>query len=118
MTGKVAIQTTVPRKIAQPSPSTTTRESPGRSRALMPAKKSDMARSTTQSTYLPARSTFRFDDRGLGIALGRERVRLRLRGRLYWGITNGVSGAFGFFSGRVASHASTAGLNSGRKRWK
>ena len=37
---------------------------------------------------------------------------------LYWGIANGVSGRFGFFSGLVAIQASTAGLNSLRNRLK
>ena len=37
---------------------------------------------------------------------------------VYCGIANGVSGAFGFIRGLVAIHASTAGLNSARKRLK
>ena len=37
---------------------------------------------------------------------------------LYCGIANGVSGAFGFLSGLVATQALTAGLNSLRKRSK
>ena len=37
---------------------------------------------------------------------------------VYWGIAKGLSGAFGFFSGLVAIQATTAGLNSGRKRSK
>ena len=34
----------------------------------------------------------------------------------YWGMTNGVRGAFAFVSGFVASQAAKAGLNSARKR--
>ena len=37
---------------------------------------------------------------------------------VYSGIANGVSGASAFWSGRVATQASTAGLNSSRKRLK
>ena len=35
---------------------------------------------------------------------------------LYSGIANGDSGAFGLIRGRVATQASNAGRNSGRKR--
>ena len=56
------------------------------------------------------------------LAAGGKRVRplfaVAAAASRYCGIANGVSGAFAVLSGFVAIHASTAGLNSLRKRSK
>ena len=107
-----------PRKAAQPTPSTTSR-APVCSRVLIPAKKSAIAKRTTQSVYRSARSTLACDSRGRDVGLRLERIRLGQSPPTGTaGIANGVSGAFGFVSGFVAIQASTAGRNSGRKRRK
>ena len=58
------------------------------------------------------------DGRGRHLGFGVQLGSFLLAASLYCGMTNGVSGAFGFFSGFVATHALNAGLNSSRNLLK
>ena len=53
---------------------------------------------------------------GAAVAFDSRRSGSAVAASLYWGMANGDSGASGFFSGLVATHASNARVNSGRKR--
>ena len=84
----------------------------------MPAKKSDVAKSTTHSVYRSARSTCPWATADSTPPFASRRSAVASAADRYSGISNGVRGAFGFVSGFVAIHAETAGRNSGRKRRK
>ncbi len=84
----------------------------------MPAKNSETAKSTTASMKLSARSRESLARVDSAWATPFRRVASVFSATWYSGMTKGVPGASGFVSGLVASHASNAGLNSGRNRWR
>ena len=113
LTGEVAIQATVPTKTTTPSPSSTIRR-PARRELRAHAGEEQRGREEDDAEHvvrraLDVRAAPRRPDRPTPPRAGPPSS---CAASWYWGIANGVSGAFGFFSGFVAIQASTAGLNS------
>src|SRR5438270_13447715 len=82
----------------------------------MPTRNSTAARSTVRRTYLSAVAAA--DSPALKYASAcafRTRACLSW-GMRYWGMYDGSGGAFGFFKGWVAIHASKAGRSPARRR--